>query len=150
MIAHGFGHDRARELTIGDLAREPFRRTFGEPQRKAGRGPAHLGHDHRHEETADGSDHAERRVPGLEALQHRQVLAQRLDLAADRAGPFDDPHPELGRDGAPPAPHQQLHAELGFELANVFGDVRLDRVQQVGGLGEAPGLGHGQERFELA
>ena len=149
-VAHRFGDDRARELALGDLAREPLRRAFGQPQRQAGRVPAHLGNDHRHEEAAHGADDAEGRVPGLEALQHREVLVQRLDLAADRAGPFDHPHAELGRDGAPPAPDQQLHAELGLELAHVLGDVRLHRVQPVGGGGEAARLGHGQQGLELA
>ena len=94
---------------------------------------AHLGHDHRHEQTADGTDDAEGRVPGLEPLQHREVLVQRLDLAADRPGPLDDAHAELGRHGPPPAPHEQLHAELGLELAHVLGHVRLHGVQLVGG-----------------
>ena len=60
-------------------------------------------------------------------------LAQRLELAADAAGPLEHRLAELGRDGAPPAPHEELDAELGLELADLLGDVRLDGVEAVGG-----------------
>ena len=139
-IAHRLGDDRARELTLRDLAGESLRRTFGEPQRHARRTLAHLGHDHRHEQAADGADDAERCVPGLETLQHRQVLAQRLDLTANRPGPFDDP----------PAPDQELDAQLGFELADMLRHIGLDGVQPIGGGREASRLGDGQERLQLA
>ena len=33
-IGDRLGHDRARELTLGDLRREPLRRTFGQTQRE--------------------------------------------------------------------------------------------------------------------
>ena len=75
---------------------------------------------------------------------------QRLDLAADRAGPFDHAHAELGGHRAPAAANEQLHAELGFELAHVLGDVRLDRVEAVGGGRETALLGHREQGFELA
>ena len=51
---------------------------------------------------------------------------------------------------APPAPHEQLHAELGLELADVLRDVRLHRVEAVGGGGEGAFLGDREQRFELA
>ena len=47
-------------------------------------------------------------------------------------------------------PDQQLHPQLGLELADVLGDVRLHRVQAVGGGREAARLGHGQQCLELA
>ena len=47
-------------------------------------------------------------------------------------------------------PHEQLHAELGLELVDVTRDVRLHRVQPVGGGREGPLLGDGEQRFELA
>ena len=59
-------------------------------------------------------------------------LPQRVELAADGPGPLEHPHTELGRDRAPPVPHEQLHAELGFELADLLRDVRLHRVEAVG------------------
>ena len=89
-------------------------------------------------------------MPRLEALQHRQVLAQRLDLAADRPRPLDHAHAELGRHRPPPAPDEQLHAELGLELADVLRHVRLHRVEAVGGGGEGALLGHREQGFELA
>ena len=61
-----------------------------------------ISHDERRDERpADRSDDAERRVPGLEPLQHREVLAQRLDLAADGPGPVEHPDAELGRHRRP-------------------------------------------------
>ena len=149
-IGHRLGHDRARELAFGDLDREPLRRALGEAQRQRGRDPPHLDDERRHERPAHGSDDAERRVAGLEALQHRQVLAQRLELAADRPGPVEHPDPELGRHRAPAAPHEELHAELGLELVDVPGHVRLHRVEPVGGGREGALLGHREQRFELA
>ena len=51
---------------------------------------------------------------------------------------------------AAPVPHEQLHAELGFELADVLGDVRLHRVEAVGGGGERAFFGDREQRLELA
>ena len=51
---------------------------------------------------------------------------------------------------APAAPHEQLHAELGLELVDVARDVRLHRVEPVGGGREGALLGHGEQRLELA
>ena len=89
-------------------------------------------------------------MTGLEPLQHRQVLVQRVDLAADRARPFDHAVAEFGGHRAPPVTDQELHAELGFELADVLGDVRLHRPQAVGGRGEAAFFGHREQGVELA
>ena len=89
-------------------------------------------------------------MTGLEPLQHREVRAQRVELAADRPRPLEHPHAELGRHGAPPIPHEELHAELGFELADVLGDVRLHRVEPVGGGREGALFGDREQRFELA
>ena len=77
-------------------------------------------------------------------------LLQRLDLAANGACPVEHPIAELGGHGATAPPHEELDAELGFELAHVLGDVRLHGVEAVGGGGEAALFGHGQEGLELA
>ena len=89
-------------------------------------------------------------MPGLEALQHGEVLAQRFELTADRSGAVEDAHAELGRHRALPAADEQLHAELGFELVHVPGDVRLHRVQPVGGGGEGTLFGDREQGFELS
>ena len=149
-IRHRLGHDRARELALGDLHREPLGRAFGESQRQRGRDPAHLDDQRGHERPAHRSDDAEGRVPGLEALQHREVLAQRLELTADRPGPVEHPDPELGGHGAPAAAHEQLHAQLGLELMDVPRHVRLHCVEAVGRRGERPFFGHCEQRLELA
>ena len=149
-IGDRFGHHRAREHALGDVDREPLRRALGEPQRQPGRDPAHLDDQRGHERTTHGSDDTERRVTGLEPLQHRQVLAQRLDLAANGPGPVDHPHAELGRHRPPAAAHEQLHAELGLELVDVTRYVRLHRVEAVGRGRERTLFGDGEQRFELA
>ncbi len=148
-IAHRLGDDRAPELAAGDFGRQALGRAFGEPQREARRDASYLGDDRRHEPTADRADDAECRVARLEALEHRYVLVQRFDLAADGARPVEDAHAELGWRGAAPAAHEQLHAELALELTDVLGDVRLDRVQAVGGGRETAFLGDREERLEL-
>ena len=137
------------ELTFGDIDREPFRRSLGETQRQRGRDATHFDHQRRHQRPADGPDDAERRVAGLQALQHRDVFAQRLELTAHRAGPVEHSNTKFGRDGAPATPYEQLDAELRFELVDVSRDVRLHRVQPVSRGGERTLLGHRKERFEL-
>ena len=149
-IGDRLGHDRARELAVGNLHREALGRAFGQSQRQRGSNAAHLDHQGRHERPAHRSDDAERRVARLEALQHREVLAQRLELAADRPGPVEDPDPEFGGHGAPPVAHEELHAELGFELVDMPGHVRLDCVEAVGGGGERPFFGNREQCLELA
>ena len=74
---------------------------------------------------------------------------QRFDLAANRARSFDDAGAEFGRHRAAAVADQQLHAQLGLELANVLGDVRLHRPQAVGGRGEAALFGHREQGVEL-
>ena len=144
-IGHRLGHDGARELTVGDLDREPLRRAFGQTQRQGRCDAAHLHHERGHERTAHRSDDAQRRVPGLEALQHGEVLAQRFELAANRAGAVEDANAELRGNRPPAIAHEELDTELGFELVHVTGDVRLDRVQAIGGRGERPLLGHREQ-----
>ena len=148
-VVHRFGDDRERELTLGDLERKAFRRTFGEPQRHAGRDACDLRHERRYEPRAHRADDAERRVPDLEALQHRHVTAERLELAADRPRPRQHPHAEFRGHCAPAVPHEQLHSERGFELANVLRDVGLHRVQPIRRGGERAFFGHREERLEL-
>ena len=88
-------------------------------------------------------------MAGLEPLQHREVLAHRVELAAYGAGPFDHAHAELGRHGAPPAAHQQLHAELGLELVHVARDVRLHGVQAIGRRRERALLGNREQGLQM-
>ncbi len=149
-VEHRFGDDRAGQLAFGDLGRESLGRAFGESQRHARRGAANLGDDRGHERPADGADDAKGRVPGLQALDHRDVLVQRVELAADRTCAVQHTSAELGRCGAAAAAYEQLDAELLLELADVLGDVRLDRVEAVGGRGEAALLGDCEQRLELA
>ena len=49
-----------------------------------------------------------------------------------------------------PAPGEQRDAELGLELADLLGDVRLHRAQRVGGRGERALLVDGDQRLEMA
>ncbi len=86
----------------------------------------------------------------FETLQHRKVLVERLDLAANRPRPLDDPDPELRRDRSPPSADQQLNAQLRLELADVLRHVGLHGVEMVGGGRETARFGDGQERLELA
>ena len=144
------GDDRERKLPLRDLERQPLRRAFGEPQRHARRDACDLGDERRHQPRADRADDTERRVAGLQPLQHREVAPQRVELAADRARPLEHLHAELGRDRAAPVAHEQLHAEIGFELADVLRDVRLHRVQPVRGGRERTFFGDREQRFELA
>ena len=59
-----------------------------------------------------------------------------------RAGPVEhDPARTRSARRAAAAADEQLHAELGLELADLVGDVRLHRVQAVGGRGERALLG---------
>ena len=144
------GDDRERELPLRDFERQPFGRAFGEPQRHAGRDACDLGDERRHEPRADRADDTERRVPDLQSLQHREVAPQCVELAADGARPLEHLHAELGRDRAAPVAHEQLHAEVGFELADVLRDVRLHRVEAVGRGRERTFFGDREQRFELA
>ena len=86
-VGDRLGHDRARELAVGDLDRQSLGRAFGQAERERRGDPAHLLDERRDERTADGTDDAERGVTGLEPLQHREVLAERGELAADRRAP---------------------------------------------------------------
>ena len=148
-VRHRLRHDRERELALGDLDGETLRRAFGQPQRHARRDVRELGDERRDEPRAHGADHAEGRVPGLQALQHRQVAVQRVELAADRPCPLEHLHAELGGHRAPAVAHDQLHAEIRFELAHVLGHVGLHGVEAVGRGREGPLFGHRQEGFEL-
>ena len=89
-------------------------------------------------------------MTGLETLEHRQVLAQRLQLAADGPRPVEHADAELGRHRAPAAANEELDAELGLELVHVPRDVRLHGVQPVGRRGERALLGHREQSLELA
>ena len=148
-VGDGFGHDRERELALGDFHGEPLRRAFGQPQRHARRDARDLGDERRHQPRAHRPDDAERRVAGLEPLQHGEVAMQRVELAADRPRPLQHLHAELRGHRAPPIPHDELHAEVGFELAHVLGDVRLHRVEAIRGGGERALFGDRQQRLEL-
>ena len=149
-VRHRLGHDCARELAVGHFHREPLRRTFGEPQRERGRDAPHLDDERGHQRPAHGSDHAERGVPGLETLEHRQVLAERAELAADRPRPVEHAGPELGGHRSPPAPDEELYAQLRFQLLDVARHVGLHRVEAVGRRRERAFLGDREQRFELA
>ena len=89
-------------------------------------------------------------MTGLEPLQHREVLAERVELAADGARPVEDALAELRGHRAPPSPHEELHAELRFELLDVARHVRLHGVQPVGRGREGALLGHREQGFELS
>ena len=144
------GHDRLRELPFGDLGGEPLRCTLGDPQRERGCLAAEVGHDRGHEPAADRADGPERGVTGLEALEHREVGPQVFELAADVAGPLEHERAELGRHGSPPAPAEEGDAQLLLELADLVGDVRLHRVEAIGGRGERPRVLDRQQRVEVA
>ena len=88
-------------------------------------------------------------MPGFQALQHRQVLPEGFELAAYMARAIDHAHTEFRGDRPAPAAHEELHAELGFELVNMARHVRLHRVQPIGRGREGTLFGHGEERFEL-
>ena len=87
-IGDRFGHDRAARATRS--ATSTARRSDA-PSVSRSDNPGATRRisttNARHQRTAHGSDDAQGRVPGFEALQHRQVLAERLELAADRPGP---------------------------------------------------------------
>ena len=148
---HRLGDDRARELALGDLGREPLRRALGEAQRRR--------RARRWRISATSAGTSERltvpTTPSVACPVSRPWSIERSLCSASislrmRAGPVEHPHAELGRHGAPAAPDEQLHAELGLELADVLGDVRLHRVQPVGGGGERAFLGDREQRLELA
>ncbi len=148
-VDHRFGDHRLRELAAGDLGGEPLRRALGHPQRERRRLEAEVGHDRGHEPAADRADGAERRVAGLETLEHREVGPEGVELAADVTRALEHEVSELGRHRAAAAPGEEDHPELLLELADLVGDVRLHRVQSIGGPGERPGVLDRQQGLEV-
>ncbi len=149
-IVDRFGDDGLRELAVDQLGEEPFRRALVHAQPHAGCPLTQVGDQRGHEPATRGADHAEARVSGVETLEQRDVGAHRFELALDATRTVEHQQAELGGLGAAPAAHEQRHPELGLELAHLVGHVRLHRRQRVGGGGERPFLGDGEQRLEVA
>ena len=149
-IVDRFGDHRLSELALGHLGREPLRRGLVDEHVHAG-GPRLQRRDHRRREpAADRADDAQRGVAGFEPAQHRDVLAECLDLAADAPGPVEHHGTELGCFGAPAVAHEQRNAQLILELAHDVGHIRLHGVEHIGSRGERPPLVDGEHRVEVA
>ena len=149
-IVDRFGDDGLRELAVDQLGEEPFRRTLVHAQPHAGCALAQVGDQRGHEPATRGADHAEARVPGVETLEQRDVGAHRFELPLHPTRTVEHQQTEFGGLCTAPAAHEQRHPELGLELAHLVGHVRLHRRQCVGGGGERPFLGDGEQRLEVS
>ena len=147
-IGDGFGHDREREARARRLPRRAAPRAFGQPRRharpraiSATSGGATTGSPSRRRRASRG------RSGALATWRGRDAASSSLRIACAAPAPS---HAELRGRTPPPIPHDELHAEVGFELADVLRDVRLHRVQAVGRGRERTFFGDGEQRFELA
>ena len=131
--------------------REPLRRAFGEPQRQAGRDAPHLGHDHR--------ARAERlTVPTTPSVAcpvsrpcsiERSLCSASSSLRIARARSMTRTPNSVGT--VPRRPRtSSCTPSSASSWRTCSGNVRLDRVQAVGGGREAALLGHREQRLELA
>ena len=96
---------------------------------------------------------------GAERAQRRRAARQRarpshdvggLARCRERALGLRAQQPaRVGEREAPAGADEQRDAELGLEVRDLFGDARAGEVQDVGGGGERPVLGGGEEVGEL-
>ena len=148
-VVDRFGDDRLRELALDHFAPQSFGRALVDAQAHAGRPHPQVGNERGHEPAARGADDAEARVARFETLQHGEVGSHRLQLALHTAPAFQHDRAELGGLRAAPPAHEQRDPELSLELADLVGDVRLHRVQSVGGGGERSFLRDREQRLEV-
>ena len=136
-VDHRLGDDGLRQLPARDLGREPLRRALGDAQRRA------PGACRRRSATTAGTSHR-LIVPTTPRVAWPVWRPWSIERSARRASSSrrtwrarsSTSVAELGRHRTPAAPGEEVDAELVLELADLVGDVRLHRVQAVGGAGE--------------
>ena len=124
------GDHRERQL----LARGPPRATAPTRPRARADGSRALsrpqvGDELGHEPPARGAHDAERGVPHPESPERRDLLVQQLDLAPDPPGAVEHDPSRVRRRRPTATAGEERDAELGLELADLFGDVRLHGAQ---------------------
>ena len=151
LVAHRLGDHRLREL-LGRAPRRAGARTHPRSRAARCRGHACAG-PRRARARASGSRcrrcRSWRCRPGAPAARRRPrgAAASSRRIAA---GVVEHDLPRLGRGRAGPAPGEERDAELGLELADLLGHVRLDRPQRVRGRGERPLLVDRDQGLEMA
>ena len=77
--------------------------------------------DHcRYQPATYGAHSAQRRVPGFESEQHREVQGHGFQLAANPPGALKNQLSELSGLGAASTSYEKRHSEFVFELADHF------------------------------
>ena len=150
LVAHRLGDDRLRELLVSTSASSRSDAPSLTRSSMPGRALAQVGDERGHEPPARGADDAEAGPADLQALQRGDVLVEHLELAPDPAGVGEHDLARLGRGRARPAPGEQGDAELGLELADLLGHVRLHGPQEVRGRGERALLVDRDQGLEVA
>ena len=151
VIAHRFGHDRARELALGDLAREALRRALGEPQRQTRR--ASGASRPRPSARADGSPfrrHRGSRGPVSSPCSiDRSLCSASISLRIARARSMTRTPNSVGT--VPRRPRTSSCTPSSASSWRTCSETFDWTVcSWSAAVGEAARLGHGQERFELA
>ena len=77
-------------------------------------------------------------VPGAHVAHAAHRLARRLHLGQDALGVRQQRAARLGRHDAAPDAHEERHAELALEPADLLRERRLGQVQHLGGGAERP------------
>ena len=147
------GHDRlSASSPVSELGEQPLGRALVHEQlaRRARRLREVLD-ELGHEPPARGADDAEasRCPPAAPAARRAPRAAGRARAGCGAPGRAP-PGPTPSAVAPAAAPGEQRDAELGLELADLVGHVRLHRAQRVGGGGERALLVDGDQRVEMA